>query len=79
MPKSKLTLISKRQSLNSRWPVDCVLERIDEFDEILIIGKKKNENGFIRFSSGLKDSFWWVGVLERMKYILMEEGIVGEE
>ncbi len=60
---------------NTMWPVDCLLGKIDDFDEVLILAKKKGEEGYTRFSSPLKSTFWWVGVLEAMKRNLMEESL----
>lgn len=67
----------KEKVLDTRWPVNCLLEKIDDYDEVLILakkkGKKKGQEGYTRFSSALKSAFWWIGVLEAMKRNLMEE------
>lgn len=71
----KVVLLKEKQSGNTQWPVDCCLERISEFDEIMLLAKVKGEERYVRFTSSLKSTFWWVGVLEAMKRNLMEEGL----
>ena len=73
--KTNLIEMSSVITKNARWPIDCILERIDEFDEVLVIAKRKGVSSFTRFSSGLRDTFWWLGVLERVKMIIVNEGI----
>jgi hypothetical protein len=58
-----------------RWPIDCLVEKIGDFDEVLVLAKKKDGDGYTRFSSTLKSTFWWIGVLEAMKRNLMEESL----
>ena len=77
--KTNLIEISDVIIKNARWPVDCILERISEFDEVIVIGKRKGVSSFTRFSSGLKDTFWWIGVLERVKQVIIDEGITNWE
>lgn len=66
--------INDRKTDNIRWPIDCISKRIDEFDEVLILAKARGENRIVRFQSGFKDSFWWVGALEAFKTLLLSEG-----
>ena len=69
-----ISLTFKRTE-DARWPVDCVLKRLDEFDEILVLAKRHGEESYIRFSSKLRSTFWWIGVLEAMKRNLIEESL----
>lgn len=69
-----ISLVAKRTE-NAQWPIDCVSERIDEFDEVLVLAKKKGQEIYVRFSSSLRSTFWWIGVLEAMKRNLMEESL----
>ena len=64
---------------NTRWPIDCILENLDDYEEILIIAKKKGVDGFTRFSSQLKSTFWWVGCMDAVKRILLDESITEGE
>ena len=79
-PIQLINLVTKKTE-NTQWPIDCVLKRIDEFDEILILAKKKNpeHESYVRFSSGLGSTFWWIGVLEAMKRNLMEESLIQKD
>jgi hypothetical protein len=60
---------------DARWPADRLLGKIEDFDEVLILAKKKGQDSYTRFSSTLKSTFWWIGVLEAMKRNLMEESL----
>jgi hypothetical protein len=61
---------------NARWPVDCLLKQIGDFDEVVILARKKGEDSYTRFSSKLTSTFWWVGALEGIKQSLMDESLV---
>lgn len=78
MSKGVFSLV-KKQTNNARWPIDCALERIEEFDEVLILAKRKNKESYIRFSSGFNSTFWWIGLLEAMKQQLMDESLTVSE
>ena len=69
-----VSLVAKRTE-NAQWPIDCVSKRLDEFDEVLVLAKKKGQESYVRFSSSLRSTFWWLGVLEAMKRNLIEESL----
>jgi hypothetical protein len=73
-----VSLVTKRTE-NAQWPIDCALERIDGFDEVLVLAKKKGQESYVRFSSSLRSTFWWLGVLEAMKRNLIEESVTHSE
>lgn len=75
----KVVSIKEKTQGNATWPVDCLLKQIDDFDEVLILAKKKGQDSYTRFSSALKSTFWWIGVLEAMKRNLIEESVTTEE
>lgn len=76
MRMSKVVKLVEKQTENARWPIDCALETIDEYEEILVIGRRKGENSYRKLNSALKDTFWWVGVLERVKLRILEEATI---
>ena len=63
--------IQDKKEEDIRWPVDRLLENINEYEEVFILAKKKDGRGFERHSSSFKDSFWWVGALEALKQELL--------
>lgn len=71
----KVVSLKEKIANDAQWPADCLLERINDFDEVLILAKKKGEDSYVRFSSELKSTFWWIGVLEAMKRMLMDESL----
>ena len=71
----KLVSIKEKVNGDTRWPIDCLLKNIDDYDEVFIIAKRKGEEGYTRFSSSLKSTFWWIGAIEAVKRLLMEEGL----
>ena len=74
-----VSLVAKRTE-NAQWPIDCVSKRLDDFDEILVLAKRKGQESYVRFSSNLRSTFWWIGVLEAMKRNLIEESLTtGDE
>ena len=79
----KIVSFREKSLDNVKWPIDCLLEKIDDYDEVLILAKKKGEDSYTRFSSRLKSTFWWIGVLEAMKRNLIEESLthtyIGDE
>ena len=80
-PKENLqpvSLVTKRTE-NAQWPIDCVSEHIEEFDEILVLAKKKGQESYVRFSSSLRSTFWWIGVLEAIKRNLMGESLTNSD
>jgi hypothetical protein len=74
----KVVSLQEKAQGNTVWPVDCLLKQINDYDEVLILAKKKGQDGYTRFSSSLKSTFWWIGVLEAMKRNLMEESLEHE-
>ena len=76
-----MEIISLKEKIedNARWPVDCFLKQIGEYDEVLILAKKKGKDSYTRFSSCLRSTFWWIGVLEAMKRNLIEESLTTTE
>jgi hypothetical protein len=76
----KVVVSLKEKTLdNVRWPVDCFLKQINDYDEVLILAKKKGEDSYTRLSSQLKSTFWWVGVMEAMKRSLMDESLTEKD
>jgi hypothetical protein len=73
-----VSLVAK-QTENAQWPVDCISKRIDEFDEVLILAKKKGQESYVRFSSKLRSTFWWIGALEVIKRNLIEESLINSD
>ena len=71
----KVISLRSRVVDNARWPVDCLLKQIDDYDEVLILAKVAGEERYTRFASGFKSTFWWVGVLEAVKRTLMDESL----
>jgi len=69
-----VSLVAKRTE-NAKWPIDCVSKYLDDFDEILVLAKKKGQESYVRFSSTFRSTFWWIGVLEAMKSTLMDESL----
>lgn len=72
---NKIVSLQSKKVENTQWPLDCCLERINEFDEILLLAKVSGEERYVRFSSALKNTFWWIGALEAMKRNIMEESL----
>ncbi len=70
-----VSLQIKREE-DTRWPIDCILKELDEYSEIVIIAKKKEGNVYTKFHGKLKDTFWWIGVLERVKLMLSFDGTI---
>lgn len=75
----KLVPLKKRVLDNTKWPVDCLMEDIDDYEEIIILAKVKGEERYRRFSTGIKSTFWWLGVFEAMKRNLLEESVTEME
>ena len=73
MQMPKVVQLAKAKEENARWPVDCLLKQIEEYDEVLIIARKKGQNSYTKFHGRLGDTFWWCGVLERVKLLFFEE------
>jgi hypothetical protein len=73
-----VSLVAKRTE-NAQWPIDCVSKRIEEFDEVLVLAKKNGQESYVRFSSNLRSTFWWIGVLEAMKRNLIEESLTTDD
>ena len=71
----KVVSLKEKSQKNTIWPIDCLLKQIDDYDEVLILAKKKGQESYTRFSSILRSTFWWIGVLEAMKRNLMEESL----
>lgn len=76
MRMSNLVQIAKARVENARWPIDSILEKVDEYDEVLIIARKKGQNSYTKFHGRLSDTFWWAGVLERVKLLFFEEACI---
>ena len=71
----KVVSLKEKSQKNTIWPINCLLKQIDDYDEVLILAKKKGQESYTRFSSILRSTFWWIGVLESMKRNLMEESL----
>jgi hypothetical protein len=71
----KVVPLKEKVQNNAKWPIDSILKRLDDFDEVLVLAKIKGEEGYAGFSSKLKSTFWWVGVMEAMKRNLMDESL----
>jgi hypothetical protein len=71
-----LLKLADARAENARWPIDSLLEKIDEYDEVLIIARKKGQNSYTKFHGRLGDTFWWCGVLERVKLLFFEEACI---
>jgi len=71
----KVVSLKEKSQKNTIWPIDCLLKQIDDYDEVLILAKKTGQESYTRFSSTLRSTFWWIGVLEAMKRNLMEESL----
>ena len=71
----KVVSLKEKSQENTTWPIDCLLKQIDDYDEVLILAKKTGQESYTRFSSILRSTFWWIGVLEAMKRNLMEESL----
>lgn len=71
----KLVSLQKKQTEKAQLPIDRCLDQIDDFDEIMVLAKVKREERYVRFTSTLKSTFWWIGVLEAMKRNLMEKSM----
>lgn len=67
-----IELEAKREE-NLHWPIDNLLARLDDYEEILILAKYKKGKQITRFSTQLKDQLWWVGVLEALKNQLCQD------
>ena len=76
---SNILSLVEKQTNNAQYPIDCILERLGEFDEVLILAKCKGKESYVRFSSGFNSTFCWVGLLEAMKQQLMDESLVISE
>ena len=63
--------LAEAQKENAQWPIDCILKDITDFDEVLIIARKKGQNSYVKFHGRLGDTLWWVGVLERVQLSMM--------
>ncbi len=75
----KVVSMGEEKTKKARWPVDCCLERIDEFEEILVLAKVRGEERYVRFSSALQSTFWWIGVLEAMKRNFLDESVFDQD
>ena len=76
---SNILSLVEKQTNNTKYPIDCILERLDEFDEVLILAKCKGKESYVRFSSSFNSTFWWIGLLEAMKQQFMDESLVISE
>ena len=74
MPLSVVKMERKKES-NLRWPVDRLLEELDEYEELVIVARKKDGGSYKMFSTGLRNIFWWLGVLEVLKQDLINESV----
>lgn len=74
MDKMKVVKIDKHREEDVRWGIDRASERLDEYEEFVVIGKKKGTNGWTKFHGRLKDPFWWAGVLTSVIRSLLEDG-----
>ena len=61
----------KREDIHST--MEQVFSQIDDYDEIVIIGKKKDRDGYDAFPSDIQSCFWWVGALEAVKRRFMDD------
>ena len=71
-----LVNLQDRKENDIRDCIDGLLDTIEEYDEVIILAKKKGTTSYTRFSSTLNCVFWWVGCLEAVKRLLMEETCV---
>ena len=76
---NNLINLDKRKQEDTRWPIDRLMEKIDEYEEILIIAKKKNSDGYTRFSTTMKSTFWWAGCMEAVKRMMLDESLTTDE
>ena len=76
---TKCLQLKEKKAKDITWPIDSIMKQIDNFDEILIIGKKKDGEGYTRFSTGLRSTFWWMGCLEALKQLLMSESLTTDD
>jgi len=72
---SKVVSIVEKQTDNARYSIEQVLKVINNYDEVVVLARKKGENGYTRFHGKLNDTFWWVGVLEGVKRLLLDESL----
>lgn len=79
MSKLSVVQLSEVQEKKARWPIDRVLENIEDYEEIVVIARKKDGEGYKRYSSALKSTFWWVRAIEALKRELMDESFVVTE
>ena len=77
--KLSVVKIEEKKEGDLRWPVERLLSEIEDYDEILIIGRKKSGESYKRYSTAMKSTFWWLGALEALKYELIEESCVVTE
>ena len=75
----KIVKLQDRKNEDVRWPIECILKKIDQYDEVLIIAKKKESEGYTRFSTALQSTFWWLGCLEAVKRLIADEGLTLED
>jgi len=60
----KLIKMEDRKNEEVRFRLDAAMEMADQFDEILIIGKMKDSDGYKLFRmEDPKSAFWWIGAL----------------
>ena len=72
----KIVTLKEKVLDNAKWPVDCLMEDIGDYEEIIILAKVKGEERYRRFSTGIKSTFWWIGVFEAMKRNLLEDSVI---
>lgn len=76
---AKVVELSTREQKDIRWPIDCLLPKLDDYEEILIIAKKKGSEGYTRLSTDLNSTFWWLGCLDAVKRLIQDEGLTIED
>ena len=60
----KIVKLEDRKNEEVKFRLEDAIEMADQFDEILIIGKMKDSDGYKLFRmEDPKSVFWWIGAL----------------
>jgi hypothetical protein len=69
----KIIKLDEKRSDDAKTTLEWALDEVDNYDEIMVIGKRKDNDQYDAFPSNIKSAFWWIGALEAFKRSIMDE------
>ena len=69
----KLVKLPDKRGEDVQATMAWALSEIENYDEVIIIGRVKGKDQYDAFPSEITSAFWWVGALEALKRHIMDD------